>query len=659
LLQEKEDKEGSKISFFSKSNFANAASSVTNLRRRLSSENVSSPYDDRLDKVDPEGTAIPGPGRNRTTSGGNRSGLSSPYDSNTNVVGAIPSPAQPGTKTTSAPTSPLKERPEGKKGSFLGKVTSLSQVVSAKANEAKDKAEAFKAQRAQRHDRCFTLLVIDDQNTDWSKYFRGKKIHTDWDLRVEQAEFKELTVIANSEAGVTVCLPAARGGKLNAFKPDFLLVRQNLKDAGEDNRNLLLGFRYGGIPSINSLESIYNFQDKPWVYSHLLQIQQKLGKEAFPLIDQTFYPNHKEMVKLYSNNGFIDKIRAQDKFPCVFKIGHAHGGLGKVRVDSQASFQDLASVVAVSTHYCTVEEFIDAKYDLHIFKIDKHYKALMRKSLSGNWKTNVGQSILEEVPVQDKYKLWIDQVSEIFGGLAICSLEAVVAKDGREVIIEVNDCALGLMGESQEEDRRLIADLVLQQMENRCGLMPQELMAQCRPPGAPPLKPNPSSTVTGSESGSRPGSAMSSVPSEGGGARSKEPAAKAKGKPETGTLRKEPKKEEPKREPPKKEEPRKRDVSPEEKISRRKRHDSDEDTTDVDSNVDVGTDDSEEDSDESSADSEVSSASSTVKRVVDVEKTAGGEKDKNGAQEGDVEGEDTMANLTTTFAGIFGKANLK
>ena len=25
------------------------------------------------------------------------------------------------------------------------------------------------------------------------------------------------------------------------------------------------------------------------------------------------------------------QIRAQDKFPCVFKIGHAHGGLGKVR----------------------------------------------------------------------------------------------------------------------------------------------------------------------------------------------------------------------------------------------------------------------------------------------------------------------------------------
>lgn len=39
-------------------------------------------------------------------------------------------------------------------------------------------------------DRCFTLLVLDDQNTDWSKYFRGKRLHGDYDIRVEQAEFK-------------------------------------------------------------------------------------------------------------------------------------------------------------------------------------------------------------------------------------------------------------------------------------------------------------------------------------------------------------------------------------------------------------------------------------------------------------------------------------
>ena len=59
------------------------------------------------------------------------------------------------------------------------------------------------------------------------------------------------------------------------------------------------------------------------------------------------------------------------------------------------------------------------------------------------------------------------QVSKLFGGLGICSLEAVVAKDDKEYIIEVNDCATSLLGESQEDDRKNIADLVLKTMEVR------------------------------------------------------------------------------------------------------------------------------------------------------------------------------------------------
>ena len=48
-----------------------------------------------------------------------------------------------------------------------------------------------------------------------------------------------------------------------------------------------------------------------------------------------------------------------------------------------------------------------------------------------------------------------------------------MGKDGREVIIEVNDCAMGLLGESQEEDRRHIAEVVLEEMEGWC-CPPQE-----------------------------------------------------------------------------------------------------------------------------------------------------------------------------------------
>jgi len=360
-------------------------------------------------------------------------------------------PPRPNSRTTSAPTSPLKET---KRASFLGKVTSLSQVVSAKVEQARDQAAAI---RGLNKEHCFTLLVIDDQNTDWSKYFRGKKIRQDWDIRVEQAEFRELSVTGGTEFGVTANIISNNSQRkvVRSFKPDFLLVRQNLRDANENYKNLLLGFQYGGVSSINSLQSIYNFQDRPWVYAHMLEIQKKLGKDKFPLIEQTYYPNHNEMV-------------TSGTLPCVLKVGHAHNGLGKVKVETNTSFQDLASVVAVSKSYCTVENYIDAKYDLHIFKIGNNYRALMRKSLSGQWKTNVGQSILEEIPLNDKYKSWIDAVSEMFGGLSICSLEAVVAKDGKEYIIEVNDSAAGLLGESQEEDRRHIADLVFTQMEAQC-----------------------------------------------------------------------------------------------------------------------------------------------------------------------------------------------
>lgn len=68
----------------------------------------------------------------------------------------------------------------------------------------------------------------------------------------------------------------------------------------------------------------------------------------------------------------------------------------------------------------------------------------------------------------ERYKTWVDEVSELFGGLEICALEIIVGKDGKEHIIEVNDSALTLMGDSQEEDRRHIAELVTHRMQNMC-----------------------------------------------------------------------------------------------------------------------------------------------------------------------------------------------
>ncbi|KAH9526883.1 Asparaginyl-tRNA synthetase, cytoplasmic (Asparagine--tRNA ligase) (AsnRS) [Dermatophagoides farinae] len=369
-----------------------------------------------------------------------------------NITSAPVSPHSTATNVTNVPSA------RGVSG-LLSRATSLtgSNIVT---NTVQQIARAATSQvAAVIKDRHKILLIIDDHLVDWSKYFRGRRLIGDWDIKVEQAEFKDINLSSDSELGalVTIYTVDRNGFRIaRTFRPDFVLIRQHIQQDGNQNySDIIVGLKYGLIPSINSLQSFYNFQDKAWVFANLLAIQRKQGKESFPLIEQTFFQKYKD------SSGV-------PKLPCVVKIGSSSSGLGKVKVENINQYQDIRSVLMITNKYCTIEPFIDAKCDFNLQKIGTNYKAFTRKSVSGNWKANIGSALLEPIPFNDRYRKWIDDVSDLFGGLDICSLEGVIGKDGREFIFKVRGSDMALLGDTQEEDRKNIVELIIQRMNAIC-----------------------------------------------------------------------------------------------------------------------------------------------------------------------------------------------
>jgi hypothetical protein len=162
-----------------------------------------------------------------------------------------------------------------------------------------------------------------------------------------------LSIVSSTDFGSVVNYSPGNnssGGNVSralvSFMPDFVLFRQNLRDAGQDYKKLLISLGYGRVGSVNSLQAVYNFQDKPWVFGQLVGIMKKVGRDNFPLISQNFYPD------------FVGMGEIVPGLPAVLKIGHAHGGLGKIRAGGGSEWKVGQRKVKIPTHLLQEYNFI-------------------------------------------------------------------------------------------------------------------------------------------------------------------------------------------------------------------------------------------------------------------------------------------------------------
>ncbi|MFX0102514.1 MAG: hypothetical protein ACFFCS_23305 [Candidatus Hodarchaeota archaeon] len=294
------------------------------------------------------------------------------------------------------------------------------------------------------------ILIIDKDTNNWFKIFKKVDVTSDIPIEIDQAEPKSIMVIASSKKGISFDLspssrpiPNSPQTEYRVFQPDLVLFRRV-------NKKILYALQFLNVPCINSLTSILANLERPIVYGGLLKVQGILVKENFPLIEQNYYPNTLAISRVSS-------------FPVVMKVGAAHAGFGKMKIDDHRHLEDFTSITALYDDYVTSEPFYSAKYDIRIQKIGDDYRAFRRKIVA-SWKANVSGTRPELIQVTDKYKSWVDECSKLFGGMDILALDVLQLENGDEIILELNDCQIGFAEEYEEEDMMSVTKLITKKL---------------------------------------------------------------------------------------------------------------------------------------------------------------------------------------------------
>ncbi|VDD76460.1 unnamed protein product [Mesocestoides corti] len=362
----------------------------------------------------------------------------------------------------SAPSSPTKQGSVGGGGGFMNTVT--GQLNKAKHLFSTETLNSIiqdaKVPGLASEPKCKVLLVIDHPFTDWAKYLHKRKIHGDWEIRVEQAQMNDISITSSPDSGCSVTVQYSKGANSSTrqvafaiftFKPDFVLIRQGLGSATQHYENLITGFIFGGVPCLNSIEAVYNMRNKAWLFCNLIGIQKKLGASEFPLIPRSYQAKSQPS-------------KPDFQMPVNVRLGGDSSRECEVRVDDPALYQSMMCLASTTQRYATTEPCIQGVCDIFIQKIGNFTKAFMRKPIRNPSLGSSSSTVLEKIPVSPTFQRWITEVAQLFGGLDMCAIKAQQDIQGDYYILDVYGSDFTLFGDGQEEDRSRIAELIVQRM---------------------------------------------------------------------------------------------------------------------------------------------------------------------------------------------------
>lgn len=131
---------------------------------------------------------------------------------------------------------------------------------------------------------------------------------------------------------------------------------------------------------------------------------------------------------------------------------------------------EIASLLAMYPDtYFSIEPLIDVEWNIRLQKVGNYSRAYRRKY--NDWKGQEGEVTQNSVELLDltkyeRYTLWIQECSKLFGGLDLLEIDILQDKQGKEYILEMGDTATGFAPWWEEEDNEHLKDLLLQKMQS-------------------------------------------------------------------------------------------------------------------------------------------------------------------------------------------------